>query len=177
MTWAVAWSNDRVEQLKKLWEAGLSASQIACELGNVTRNAVIGKVHRLGLTGRAKLPSSAPRRPRQPRDCIVRVRHVARGSTALAEAFAVEDEPVLAIADNVIPFSQRLSLLDLNEAVCHWPVGDPMEPDFFFCGGKAYGGGSYCIHHARTAYQPPSARTRREPKLPTNMAGAKVIKR
>ena len=55
----LTWSDDRVEQLKKLWEAGLSASQIAAELGNVTRNAVIGKVHRLGLSGRAKSPSSA----------------------------------------------------------------------------------------------------------------------
>ena len=53
----LTWSDDRVEQLKKLWEAGLSASQIAAELGNVTRNAVIGKVHRLGLSGRAKSPS------------------------------------------------------------------------------------------------------------------------
>ena len=50
----LTWSDDRVEQLKKLWEGGLSASQIAGELGNVTRNAVIGKVHRLGLSGRAK---------------------------------------------------------------------------------------------------------------------------
>src|SRR5205085_7702263 len=63
----LTWSDDRVEQLKKLWEAGLSASQIAAELGNVTRNAVIGKVHRLGLSGRAKSPSSAAPRPRKAR--------------------------------------------------------------------------------------------------------------
>ena len=63
----LTWSDDRVEQLKKLWEAGLSASQIAAELGNVTRNAVIGKVHRLGLSGRAKTPSSAAPRPRKAR--------------------------------------------------------------------------------------------------------------
>ena len=63
MTTVMTWTDDRVEQLKKLWESGLSASQIAAELGNVTRNAVIGKVHRLGLSGRAKSPTSAaPRR-------------------------------------------------------------------------------------------------------------------
>ena len=62
---ALTWSDDRVEQLKKLWEGGLSASQIAAELGNVTRNAVIGKVHRLGLSGRAKSPTSAAPRPRK----------------------------------------------------------------------------------------------------------------
>src|SRR3569833_624665 len=63
----LTWSDDRVEQLKKLWESGLSASQIAAELGNVTRNAVIGKVHRLGLSGRAKSPSSAAPRQRKAR--------------------------------------------------------------------------------------------------------------
>ncbi len=62
----MSWTNERVELLKKLWGDGLSASQIAGELGGVTRNAVIGKVHRLGLSGRAKSTSSSakPRRPR-----------------------------------------------------------------------------------------------------------------
>src|SRR5947209_18584639 len=79
----LTWTDDRVEQLKKFWEAGLSASQIAAELGNVTRNAVIGKVHRLGLSGRAKSPSSAAPRPRKARPAqhMMRVRGaVARGN-------------------------------------------------------------------------------------------------
>jgi GcrA cell cycle regulator len=70
----LTWSDDRVEQLKKLWEGGLSASQIAAELGNVTRNAVIGKVHRLGLSGRAKSPSSAAPRQRKGRPAHLRQR-------------------------------------------------------------------------------------------------------
>ncbi|HEX9322035.1 MAG TPA: GcrA family cell cycle regulator, partial [Xanthobacteraceae bacterium] len=61
------WTDERVELLKKLWADGLSASRIAAELGGVTRNAVIGKVHRLGLSGRAKTPSSSVSRPRKPR--------------------------------------------------------------------------------------------------------------
>src|SRR5476649_1452009 len=80
----LTWTDDRVEQLKKLWEAGLSASQIAAELGNVTRNAVIGKVHRLGLSGRAKSPSSAAPRQRKvrPAQHMMRVsRPVSRGNT------------------------------------------------------------------------------------------------
>src|SRR5436305_8606477 len=84
----MTWTDDRVEQLKKLWEAGLSASQIAAELGNVTRNAVIGKVHRLGLSGRAKSPSSAAPRQRKVRPAaqhMMRVsRPASRGNTALA---------------------------------------------------------------------------------------------
>jgi len=78
----LTWSHNRVEQLKKLWEAGLSASQIAAELGNVSRNAVIGKVHRLGLSGRAKrLSSAAPRRRKaHPAQHAMRVtRPIARG--------------------------------------------------------------------------------------------------
>ena len=159
----LTWSEDRVEQLKKLWEAGLSASQIAAELGNVTRNAVIGKVHRLGLSGRAKSPSSAAPRQRKARPAqhMMRVsRPVSRGNTALAHAFEVEMEPDPIAFDNVVPMSQRLSLLELNEATCHWPVGDPSSPEFFFCGGKALCGLPYCAHHSRVAYQPAADRRR-----------------
>ena len=162
----LTWSDDRVEQLKKLWEAGLSASQIAAELGNVTRNAVIGKVHRLGLSGRAKSPSSAAPRQRKARPAqhMMRVsRPVSRGNTALAHAFEVEVEPDPIAYDNVVPMSQRLSLLELNEATCHWPVGDPSSPEFFFCGGKALTGLPYCAHHSRVAYQPAADRRRHRP--------------
>src|SRR3982751_1469338 len=163
----LTWTDDRVEQLKKLWEAGLSASQIAAELGNVTRNAVIGKVHRLGLSGRAKSPSSAAPRPRQapPAPQLIRGgRPVSRGNTARAHAFEVEMEPDPIAFDNVVPMSQRLTLLELNEATCHWPVGDPSSPEFFFCGGKALTGLPYCAHHSRVAYQPASDRRRPAPK-------------
>ena len=87
----LTWPHNRVEQLKKLWEAGLSASQIAAELGNVSRNAVIGKVHRLGLSGRGKsLSSAAPlRRKAHPAQHMMRVtRPIARGNTALAQALS-----------------------------------------------------------------------------------------
>ena len=164
----MTWTDDRVEQLKKLWEGGLSASQIAAELGNVTRNAVIGKVHRLGLSGRAKSPSSAAPRQRKARPAqhMMRVqRPASRGNTALAHAFEVEMEPDPIAYDNVVPMSQRLSLLELNEATCHWPIGDPSSSEFFFCGGKALQSLPYCAHHSRIAYQPASDR-RRQPTKP-----------
>ncbi|MBV9532527.1 MAG: GcrA family cell cycle regulator [Bradyrhizobium sp.] len=165
----LTWSSERVEQLKKSWEAGLSASQIAAELGNVTRNAVIGKVHRLGLSGRAKSPSSAAPRPRKPRPAqhtMRASRPVSRGNTALARAFEIEPENDPVAYDNVVPLSQRLSLLELSQGTCHWPVGDPASPDFFFCGGKALAGLPYCAHHSRIAYQPAADR-RRHPTKPT----------
>ena len=148
----LTWSHNRVEQLKKLWEAGLSASQIAAELGNVSRNAVIGKVHRLGLSGRGKsLSSAAPlRRKAHPAQHVMRVtRTIARGNTALAQAFEVEPDPVT--SDNVVPMSQRLSLLELTEATCHWPIGAPSSPDFFFCGGKVLTGLPYCARVTRAS--------------------------
>src|SRR3954452_6737043 len=163
----LTWSDDRVEQLKKLWDAGHSASLIGAELGNVTRNAVIGKVHRLRLSRRAQSPSPAAPRPRKARPAqhVMRVsRPVSRGNTALAQAYEVEMEPDPVAYDNVVPMSQRLSLLELNEATCHWPIGDPASSDFFFCGGKALTSLPYCAHHSRIAYQPASDRRRQPPK-------------
>lgn len=161
------WTDDRVEQLKKLWESGLSASQIAAELGNITRNAVIGKVHRLGLSGRAKSTSSAAPRQRKPRPAanMIRMsRPISRGNTALAHAYDVEVEPDPIAFDNVVPMSQRRTLLELTEDTCHWPIGDPTSPEFFFCGGKSLASQPYCAHHSRIAYQPASDRRRPPPK-------------
>src|ERR1700721_215528 len=163
----LTWTDDRVEQLKKLWEGGLSASQIAAELGNVTRNAVIGKVHRLRRSGRPERPSPAAPRPRKARPAqhMMRVsRPVSRGNTALAHAFEVELDPDPIAYDNVVPMSQRLSLLELNEATCHWPVGDPPSPDFFFSRGKALASLPYCAHHSRIPYQPASHRPPQPPR-------------
>src|SRR5690242_17752804 len=154
----MGWTEERVELLKKLWADGLSASQIAAELGGITRNAVIGKVHRLGLSGRAKGPAPSAPRPRKPgAPGMERVppAHI-RGNTALAYDYAVEPEPELI----EIPLEQRKNLLQLTEATCHWPVGDPGSQDFFFCGGEALENSPYCNYHSRVAYQPASERRR-----------------
>jgi GcrA cell cycle regulator len=117
----MTWTDERVEMLKKLWTDGLSASQIAAELGGITRNAVIGKVHRLGLSGRAKSPSSAAPRPRKARQHqhMMRVsRPSARGNTALAHAYDLDAEPEPELVDNVVPMGQRRTLLELTEETC-----------------------------------------------------------
>jgi GcrA cell cycle regulator len=157
----MSWTDERVELLKKLWADGLSASQIAGELGGITRNAVIGKVHRLGLSGRAKSPSSSAPRPRKARPAshMVRVsRPAVRGNTALAYDYEAEAEPELIEA--VIPLEQRRTLVQLTDATCRWPVGDPGSTDFFFCGGQTKEDGVYCTHHSRVAYQPAGDRRR-----------------
>ncbi len=155
----MSWTDERVELLKKLWADGLSASQIAAELGGITRNAVIGKVHRLGLSGRAKSPSSATPRPRKARSGghMLRVsRPAVRGNTALAYDYDMEPEPELM----EIPLNQRKTLLQLNEKTCRWPIGDPGSPDFYFCGGDTVNELPYCSHHSRVAYQPMTDRRR-----------------
>jgi GcrA cell cycle regulator len=161
----MAWTDDRVDLLKKLWADGLSASQIAARLGGVTRNAVIGKVHRLGLSGRATSSRSSGPRPR--RTHVPRANRASsllfgtRGNTALKPQY--EAEPDLAPApleELVIPLHERATIQTLKEAMCRWPIGDPAEPEFHFCGRKTCGPLPYCEHHARMAYQPVQARRR-----------------
>lgn len=157
----MSWDDNRIEQLKKLWSDGLSASQIAAELGGVTRNAVIGKVHRLGLSGRAKAKPAAAARPRKVVKAPVRTTTVvARGNLAVVEL--VEAEPVvMPVRENVvIPMSRRISIMELREGVCRWPMGDPLQADFVYCGADCGIGHTYCDAHSRIAFQPHSDRRR-----------------
>jgi len=167
------WTDERVELLRKLWAEGLSASQIAAQLGGVSRNAVIGKVHRLKLSGRGRA-TAAPARQKKassaPASRPARAASPARaaaptvGATALQVQF--DAEPVarqhLRAVDNnvVVPISRRLDLTQLTERTCKWPNGDPLSDDFHFCGNEAGESGPYCAYHARLAFQPASERRR-----------------
>jgi len=160
----MGWTDERVEILKKLWLEGLSASQIAKQLGGVTRNAVIGKVHRLGLSGRAA-PSQptrpafkAPRAPRPAVSAPATPRwSAASGGTTDAGAFKAvrypePATPVTAIA--TVEERGTATVLTLGAHMCKWPIGDPASSDFSFCGRRAGEDGPYCVEHARVAYQP-----------------------
>jgi GcrA cell cycle regulator len=164
----MSWTDERVELLRQLWLDGKSASQISAQLGHgVTRNAVIGKVHRLGLAGRAKAPSSAaapraasaPRMP--PRPASSSARTAVRGATALALAAepTLDTRPVYQEDDVVVPMSLRVTIIDLKEAMCRWPLGDPTSSEFRYCGSPA-ASGPYCAHHGKLAYQPVQDRRR-----------------
>lgn len=165
----MAWTDDRVELLKKLWAEGLSASQIANQLGGVTRNAVIGKVHRLGLSGRTttsrvKTPRTR-RRPTHTQSRSARPQMRTQGSAALKPAYDAnaEEEYQLApapIVELVIPLDERASILTLDETKCRWPIGDPGDEEFHFCGRHSESGVPYCEHHSSIAYQPAQSRRR-----------------
>ncbi len=163
----MSWNDERVEQLKKLWQDGLSASQIATEMGSITRNAVIGKVHRLGLAGRAKSAASPAQRARK---AAPRVRTTmiggSRGNIALAPRMHADMEPlqearIIPFAQIIpIPESRRVAIADLRESVCKWPLGDPLQADFAYCGNDSDSGHPYCQYHSSIAYQPADKRRR-----------------
>ena len=148
------WTAERIEQLRSFVATGLTCSQIAAEIG-VSRNAVIGKIHRLGLSsGR---PAGAPARTCPPRARPPRAsaqRQLLR--LLYADTPYVPGEAVAAV--DPVGSMQRCSLLELERDNCRWPVGNPDAADFAFCGNAAAAGFSYCAGHARMAYRMPARR-------------------
>lgn len=164
----MAWTDERVELLKKLWTEGLSASQIAGRLGGVTRNAVIGKVHRLGLSGRATTIRMKSHRPRNRATAVKRLQQKPRfaqiGNPQVRALYQIEQDPFVPTVEELdIPVAERRTIETLTECNCRWPIGDPQLPDFHFCNRNKVPGLPYCEFHARRAFQPPQPR-RREPR-------------
>ncbi|TNF17698.1 MAG: GcrA cell cycle regulator [Rhodobacteraceae bacterium] len=189
----MAWTDERVELLKKMWSEGQSASQIAKELGGVTRNAVIGKVHRLGLSNRAGAapaakaepaaaaakpakpeakPKPAPKAEAKPRpEPEVEETAVAKPATPARRQIIPAGQPLppqpsaneispeaLARVSEIEKKAKRLTLMELTERTCKWPVGDPATEDFWFCGLPVQQGKPYCEAHVGVAFQPMSSR-------------------
>ena len=217
----MSWTDERVETLKKMWSDGQSASQIAKELGGVTRNAVIGKVHRLGLSNRAGGPVDAPlvagapllraagdddgaededfdldeaeeevspavvllRAVPDPRPDVkveavkteakpgdrpaaapvlsvaLRKPIISAGQPLPPQPSANEISPeALASVREVEKKAKKLTLMELTERTCKWPIGDPATEDFWFCGLPSVAGKPYCEAHVGVAFQPMSAR-------------------
>jgi len=169
----MSWTDERVEQLRQAWMDGKSASQIANLLGHgLTRNAVIGKVHRLGLAGRAKSPSAATAPSAQAqahnsgrpaaasRAAPASAARMVRGATALAlEPQALTETRPREMESVVLPMSARVTIVELKEAMCRWPLGDPTSAEFRYCGSQTHVG-PYCAYHGGLAYQPSDARRR-----------------
>jgi GcrA cell cycle regulator len=165
----MSWTDERVELLKKLWEEGHSATQIAIRLGQgVTRNAVIGKVHRLNLSGRAQPQRSASPRVRKTREPSAPGRPTAPLTLATQGNAALKPMPRPMPVERSLPLPEpkplrlvdtskgdgRITILQLSDKTCKWPSGDPGSDDFCFCGHKPREGSPYCEYHARLAYQP-----------------------
>ncbi len=193
----MSWTDERVETLKKMWGEGQSASQIAKELGGVTRNAVIGKVHRLGLSNRVGSGGGAASKAAPKEKPATTAAKAAPKATPKAKVIASVPavKEVLELDENGIPISaarraiipagqplppqpsaneispealakvsevekgaKRISLMELTEKTCKWPVGDPATDDFWFCGLGVQQGKPYCEAHVGVAFQPMSSR-------------------
>ncbi|QBX35552.1 GcrA cell cycle regulator [Paracoccus liaowanqingii] len=206
----MSWTDERVETLKRMWSEGQSASAIAKELGGVTRNAVIGKVHRLGLSNRNEEPEAAPAPAPEPVVAAAPEKKPAKPAPQPAPAAAPRPEPVAAapapepvVAASttpepstqpafvpvprrpIVPAGQplppqpsaneispealasvrevekrakKLTLMELTERTCKWPIGDPATDKFWFCGLPSVAGKPYCEAHVGVAFQPMSSR-------------------
>ncbi|MEM8787165.1 MAG: GcrA family cell cycle regulator [Pseudomonadota bacterium] len=177
----MSWTDERVETLKAMWTEGKSASQIAKELGGVTRNAVIGKVHRLGLSNRTQPTRSAEEpaaeKTPEPAPKPAAVETPAEPQAA-APAPAPRAKPVIVPGQPLPPQpsqseiseeqraslaalekkARKLTLLQLTERTCKWPIGDPATDEFWFCGHPTQPGKPYCETHVSVALQPMSSR-------------------
>ena len=201
----MAWTEERVTKLQELWAEGLTASQIAKALGSVSRNAVIGKVHRLGLSNRttgakpgeadgeepielkkketvattatettkpaaAPTATAAPAAQQPESKAPAPVAAVEASETDVASpaesvatpSMGVEPNPIALLAAEAEKNARKLSLLELNERTCKWPIGDPSTSDFYFCGLQAAPEKPYCAAHNAVAYQPMSSRRDRD---------------
>jgi len=179
----MSWTDERVEILTKMWAEGNSASQIAKELGGVTRNAVIGKVHRLGLSNRAT--TSTSKKADSNAKSVSKSSSKARQKTRKIEVSEPKSDNVTSLRRQIIPAGQplppqpsaneispealarvseiekkakKLSLLELTEKTCKWPVGDPATEEFWFCGLATQSGKPYCEAHVGVAFQPMNSR-------------------
>ncbi|AGA64144.1 hypothetical protein B488_01510 [Liberibacter crescens BT-1] len=157
----MSWTEERVDKLKKFWSEGLSASQIAMQLGGVSRNAVIGKVHRLALLGRNKAPAdhgirslddtqeqSADSLSAHSEDSLQKT----DSKTVKEEVKEIESSEI-SLLDKGMVTSCKLKLTELTESTCKWPFGDPLKDDFYFCGCRVEASSVYCEYHTRIAYQ------------------------
>lgn len=160
----MSWTDERVEVLKKLWADGLSASQIAMQIGGVSRNAVIGKVHRLGLSGRAttsRMQSHRQRSKASSTKRIAKTRFPPAGNAAYRALCQLDAMPFVEPQEElVIPLAERQTIETIEFHHCRWPIGDPTTPEFHFCGRSKVTGLPYCEFHARRAFQPPQPRRR-----------------
>lgn len=158
------WTESRITTLTTLWQAGESASQVARQLGGVSRSAVIGKVHRLGLSGRAK--PARPRAVAAPR--ASRAMRPSGPARDRAERLLTADgAPKVVNFPGYIPplpsprdeLTVTATIHTLEADSCRWPIGDPRDDDFGFCGRPRPRMSTYCDCHAQSAFYARRART------------------
>ena len=144
----MSWTNKREEKLKELWKKGHSGSEIANMLGGVTRNAVIGKAHRLKLEARS-ISTKAKIKTNNEKNNSTETKNQKLGRKARFKALLLDK--------NFEPENPK-KLTELTDDTCRWPIGHPYEKDFYFCGRKPLEKFPYCNLHVLYAFQPKNAK-------------------
>ena len=162
----MTWTDQKIQMLKDMWGHGYSASEIAKRLGGLTRNAVIGKAHRLKLSAGTASTKRAPidggynapagevvssMKSTRKRVMLRPLPVVPTPTATVAKAPVREAFPIPDVS--AVKRTEGIAVTKAGDRHCRWPVGDPRSPDFRFCGCNAYEGMPYCIDHARVAYQ------------------------
>ena len=138
---SIGWTEDRIQSLTELWLAGASARAIANHLGYTTRNAVIGKVHRLAKT------IDLSKRAKGGRQCMSGQRRRVRPPKPAEAAPPTLEEPFRTETDLIVPIEERRGLVDRHDNQCCWPMGEPRHPGFHYCHHKREFPSDYCAHH------------------------------
>ena len=182
----MAWTDERIKQLRQLWSEGQSASKIAEKLGGVTRNAVIGKIHRLGLSNRSensekKIITKKRGRPAKVKNTDnfqeqldnSKNKDFSKINSDKFDELHVDDlennktmllDTTLANIAELEKNAKKLNLMELTERTCKWPIGDPATENFWFCGHPSEQGKPYCSTHVSIAFQPISLKRERKAK-------------
>ena len=162
----MSWTKERTSLLEKRWTEGKSAAEIAKELGGVTRNAVIGKAHRMGLSGRPSPIKKATTTRKKTTKKAAATPKKAPAKKPVQKKKKVEEPAPTPLPKSIKPIpagpkkkkkerpsGDALGILDLTDRICKWPIGDPQEADFHFCGDDVHPGRPYCVTHCTEAYQ------------------------
>ena len=169
----MALTDEMIEDLKKMWQEGLTTGEIGKRL-NVSKNSIVGKVHRLGLSGRPspikkkapeqqdktaeKKPATAPKaKAQEPKVAEQKTKAPAKEKASAP----VEEKSVIHITpqpkvESPHHHNHNLSLTELDNHTCRWPIGDPKDDNFHFCGKKVRIGQTYCDEHSAIAYVRPN---------------------
>jgi GcrA cell cycle regulator len=156
------WTPEQISDLTRLWGEGLTTAEIGKRLG-ISKNAVVGKAHRLHLPARpSPIKRTGPRpavyRPATPRQpSAPRAPQAPREPRAPSQSAQTSAAALRALANQ--PSAKRLPMMALSASTCRWPIGDPGDNEFHFCGERSLDGKPYCSAHASIAYVKMKPRT------------------
>lgn len=155
----MAWTDEMVDDLRKMWKEGLTTGEIGRRL-NVSKNSIVGKVHRLGLSGRPspiKKKDETEESPKAaaPKTAPTKEKEVAAPKAETKVEAKEPATPKFSPRERSHKVNHNVSLSELDNHTCRWPLGDPKDEGFHFCGKKVKVGQTYCEEHAAIAYVKP----------------------